>query len=181
MAGLVIFDLDGTLVDSVLDLVPALNKTTALDGLPPIPMSDVGAVVGKGALAMIARAFAFHDRPLNSHRQKELLVHFLAVYEDHVADETVFFDGVLSACDRLSDEGWKLAVCTNKYEHLARKLLEELGETARWLSLSSCACAGTLTPAIGAATKTAAAKAVARARLVNVGAAKNANRFECIG
>ena len=134
--GLVIFDLDGTLVDSNRDLVPALNRTIAEDGLPPLALEDVGHVVGKGAKEMLRRAFRFRDRPVDEARIDALLPRFLELYEAHIADETVFFDGALPALDALSDKGWKLAVCTNKFEHLARKLLAALGEHDRFHAIT---------------------------------------------
>ncbi|MEP1207975.1 MAG: phosphoglycolate phosphatase [Rhizobiaceae bacterium] len=131
---LMLFDLDGTLVDSNRDLIPALNRATESEGVPPISMQDVGHVVGQGALKMIERAFAFNDHPLETggetHRRVFKL--FLRHYEQNVADQTIFFPGTLAALDGLSAEGWQLAVCTNKYEKLARKLLVELGEAHRF-------------------------------------------------
>jgi len=128
----VIFDLDGTLVDSNRDLVPTLNRVVGLDGVLPSSLDDVGHVVGQGAMAMIARAFALHGVPLDASRHKELLALYLEDYEQHLADETVFFDGALHALDLLAEDGWHLHVCTNKYEHLARKLLDALGESTRF-------------------------------------------------
>jgi phosphoglycolate phosphatase len=132
----IVFDLDGTLVDSNRDLVPALNRTTAHDGLPPISRADVGHVVGQGALMMIKRAFEFHNTPLDPERHKELLPIFLETYEAHIADETVYYDGVLNALDVLAKHGWILAVCTNKYEHLARKLLTKIGGIERFAAIT---------------------------------------------
>lgn len=131
-----VFDLDGTLVDSVRDLVPALNQTIAIDGVPPVTMADVGYVVGQGALKMIELAFRLHRVSLTEKRQKELLEHFLTFYEHHIADNTVYFDGVDDALDRLAVEGWQFSVCTNKYEHLARKLLTQMGVSARYVSIT---------------------------------------------
>ncbi len=132
----IVFDLDGTLVDSNRDLVPALNRTTAIDGLPPIERAQVGHVVGKGALAMISRAFAFHGVELPNGRAQELLPHFLTFYERHIADETVFFDGALRAMDELQRRGWIVAICTNKYEHLARKLIGLLDTPSRYAAIT---------------------------------------------
>ena len=69
---LLIFDLDGTLVDSNRDLIPALNAATKTRGLPALSTSDVGYVVGSGALAMIERAFALNDRPLEAGGEEHL-------------------------------------------------------------------------------------------------------------
>lgn len=131
---LLIFDLDGTLVDSNRDLIPALNAATETVGLAPIGLGDVGHVVGQGALKMIEKAFEFHGQPLEvgSAVHKSLLDRFLEYYDDHIADETVFFPGTLTALDSLSNTGWDLAVCTNKYERFAVKLLTELGELERF-------------------------------------------------
>jgi len=133
---IIVFDLDGTLVDSMRDLVPALNRAISLDGLPPIPFQDVGHIVGKGALAMIARAFDFHGKPLEKSRQKELLDVFLAEYEAHIADDTVYFDGVFEALDTLGTNGWRFAICTNKFEHLARKLITKIGGAERFAAIT---------------------------------------------
>ncbi|MEP0945230.1 MAG: HAD family hydrolase [Rhizobiaceae bacterium] len=133
---LLIFDLDGTLVDSNRDLVPALNAATASVGLAPIAMPDVGHVVGQGALRMIERAFDFHGQQMEGGIggpvHQNLLQLFLEHYDAHIAEETIFFPGVLTALDALSTNGWQLAVCTNKYERFARKLLSELGEIERF-------------------------------------------------
>ncbi|MEL6947551.1 MAG: phosphoglycolate phosphatase [Pseudomonadota bacterium] len=128
----VIFDLDGTLVDSNRDLVPTLNRTTALDGVPPISLDAVGHVVGQGAMAMIAKAFSFHGHGLNADRHRELFEIFLADYEAHLCDNTVFFDGALAAMEGLKADGWRLLVCTNKLERFAVKLLEGLGASGEF-------------------------------------------------
>jgi phosphoglycolate phosphatase len=131
---LLIFDLDGTLVDSNRDLIPALNVATRTEGLPAISLDDVGHVVGQGALKMIERSFAFHKRPLEQggDTHQRMLELFLQHYEKHTTDKTIFYPGTLAALDVLTAQGWQLAVCTNKYEHLARKLLTELGEIERF-------------------------------------------------
>ena len=135
---LIIFDLDGTLVDSNRDLVPALNHATFIEGIPPISRDDVGHVVGQGALRMIDRAYAFHGETIEfgGELHMRLLDRFLDYYEAHIADETVFYPGVIEQLDRLSENGWQFAVCTNKYESLARKLLSELNELDRFVAVT---------------------------------------------
>lgn len=135
---LIIFDLDGTLVDSNRDLIPALNAATATEGLPPISMEDVGHVVGLGALMMIERAYRFYDRPLetNGPVHKAVFAHFLEYYEARIADNTVFFPDALTTLDLLSQQGYHHAICTNKYEGLARKLLRLLGEEDRFITIT---------------------------------------------
>ncbi|MEM8750261.1 MAG: HAD-IA family hydrolase [Pseudomonadota bacterium] len=132
----IVFDLDGTLVDSVLDLLPCLNHTIATDGLSPLTRSDIGQVVGKGAMEMIRRAYALQNRTLEAEHHKRLLGVFLAEYETHTARHTVFFDHALESLDQFAADGWKIAVCTNKYEYLARKLLDALGTTHRFHAIT---------------------------------------------
>lgn len=132
----IIFDLDGTLLDSNRDLVPALNHATELFDLPPIEVEDVGHVVGQGARMMIRRAFSFHGRALDKNDEDTMLERFLAYYEAHICDKTVFFPGCLTALDRLASQGFELMVCTNKFEHLARKLLQELGALHRFSAVT---------------------------------------------
>ncbi len=129
---LLVFDLDGTLVDSNRDLIPALNFTTAHDGIAPVSTEAVGHVVGRGVVEMLKSAYKLDGKTLSQRRQEELLPLYLDYYESHIADHTTYFDGLLDALDRLSGNGWRFAVCTNKLEHLARKLLNELGEASRF-------------------------------------------------
>ena len=72
-----VLDLDGTLVDSKLDLIPSLNAITATRGVLPISMDDVGALVGQGVLPMISRAFSFHGRDLDDATLKTLFKDYL--------------------------------------------------------------------------------------------------------
>jgi len=169
----VIFDLDGTLVDSNRDLVPTLNRVTAPDGLPPISREDVGHVVGQGAKAMIAKAFAFHGRTVAADRHEELLTLFLVEYEAHIADETVFFDGVLAALDTLVEQHWQVLVCTNKYQHLARKLLKALGEEERFAVITGGDTFPTKKPDAAHLIETAKLAAVDPTRCVMVGDSVN--------
>ncbi|MEM6713411.1 MAG: HAD family hydrolase [Pseudomonadota bacterium] len=132
---LIIFDLDGTLVASHLDLIPALNAATATVDLPPVPMEAVGHIVGQGAKAMLAKAFEYHDRTIPEEMADVLFDRFLAYYGDHIADETEFFPNCLKALDTLEGERFDLAVCTNKLEGLARHLLDQLGEAGRFAAI----------------------------------------------
>ncbi len=136
MSPILVFDLDGTLADTMLDLIPVLNRTTASVGLEAIPISDVGHVVGHGARAMIERAFAYHGRPLAPEVHDRLFDDFLVDYERNIAANTVLFDGALDILEQYGRDGWKLAVCTNKPEKLAVRLLEELGVAGRFASIT---------------------------------------------
>lgn len=122
-----VLDLDGTLADTNRDLIPVLNRATKLYGLEPIAMSDVGHVVGHGAKAMIQKAFTFHNQVLSDDLLEEIFLIFLKDYEENICVDTVLFEGVTDALLSFENEGWNLAVCTNKLEHLALKLLKQLG------------------------------------------------------
>ena len=132
---LIIFDLDGTLVASHLDLIPALNAATATVDLPPVPMEAVGQIVGQGAKAMLAKAFDYHATAIPGGMADILFDKFLEHYEDHIADKTEFFPNCLEALDELASDGFELAICTNKLESLAKKLLHDLGETERFAAI----------------------------------------------
>lgn len=124
---LIVFDLDGTLVDSNRDLVPALNAATSTCGLPPVGMDQVGHVVGLGAREMIKKAFSLHGRTLRAPLLDELFAVFIDHYSDHIADLSEPYPGTVAMLDRFSRAGWTLAVCTNKLEHLSNSLLDSLG------------------------------------------------------
>jgi phosphoglycolate phosphatase len=133
---ILVFDLDGTLADTILDLIPVLNRVTATEGLEAIPIADVGHVVGHGARAMIERAFAYHKRDLDQLVHDRLFNHFLVDYEENIAANTVIFEGAMDVLDGLQAQGWRFAVCTNKPEKLAVKLLQELGVAHRFASVT---------------------------------------------
>lgn len=136
MHPILVFDLDGTLADTILDLIPVLNRVTATQGLEAIPIADVGHVVGHGARAMIERAYAYHNRALDKAVHDKLFNDFLTDYEENIAANTVIFEGAMDVLDALEAQGWKFAVCTNKPEKLAVKLLQELGVAHRFAAVT---------------------------------------------
>lgn len=135
MRPLLVFDLDGTLAETAGDLIAALNAVITPEGLAPVPAADARNLVGAGARALIQRAYAMQDRPLDPPTLERLFRAFLVHYEAHIADETVLFPGVVAALDRLEARGYALAVCTNKLEHAARKLLDVLGVAGRFQAI----------------------------------------------
>ena len=122
-----VFDLDGTLTDSVPDIAAAVNRTLAARGLPALTEADVAAMVGDGLQPLINRAFAAAGGVPDAQAGSD----YLADYESNVAEETRLFPGVETALDELKARGWTLAVCTNKPERAARLLLDALGVSAR--------------------------------------------------
>jgi phosphoglycolate phosphatase len=126
---LVVFDLDGTLVDSAGDLAAAVNATLHhfSPATPPIPLAKVRAFVGDGAAMLVARTLAAAHVDVS----KELaLPIFLDNYRARLLDTTVLYPGVLESLDALRDR--KLAVLTNKPGDMSRRILEGLGVAGRF-------------------------------------------------
>jgi len=121
---LVIFDLDGTLVDSVLDLCNAVNAARQSMNLPPLPEATVASYVGNGAPVLIKRAMG----PEATDAQlEEALAYFLGYYRDHMLDHTRPYPGVVEALDQLHARGVKMAVLTNKPVRFSREMCKGLG------------------------------------------------------
>jgi phosphoglycolate phosphatase len=123
MRNTMIFDLDGTLVDSVPDLAAAVNRLMAGRALAPFARPEVARMVGDGARVLLERAFA--ARGLAS--DEAALAAFLEDYGAHAAVETTPFPGVAETLEAFAAAGWRMAVCTNKPEAPARMLLAALG------------------------------------------------------
>ena len=132
---LVVFDLDGTLAETAGDLMGALNHVLSLDGLPPLPVDQARSLLGAGGRALIRRGFASAGRPLDEARLEDLFRQFLAFYEAHIADHSHLYPGVVEALDRLEARGFALAVCTNKMEGTAKRLLAVLGIADRFKAI----------------------------------------------
>lgn len=126
------FDLDGTLVDSNLDLTPALNHALVTAGRPPVPPESVRDFVGGGTAMMLTRALEHTGGAVPEGEFQAILGELLLYYEAHIADYTVPYPGCLEALDALAERGCILAIITNKIEAYARKLLEALGMISRF-------------------------------------------------
>ncbi len=124
---ILVFDLDGTLADSNVDLIGTLNVILAREGVRPIRLDQAKDVVGAGARAMLQRAFRLQGRDPDAGHMDRLYADFLDHYGEHLADHTPLFPGVVAALDDLAADGWSLAVCTNKIERHSVKLLDALG------------------------------------------------------
>ena len=122
----VVCDLDGTLVDTAPDLWGALDTVLDEQGIPGIAFDEIRFLVGDGALALLRRALARAGES-ERHDAAGLFDRFLEVYRGRLTRESRPFPGVPETLQALADEGHPLAVCTNKPEELARRLLEELG------------------------------------------------------
>ncbi|MHA7773325.1 phosphoglycolate phosphatase [Roseibium sp. M-1] len=121
-----VFDLDGTLVSSMEDLVATLNVVMTTAGHNAIPADDVANMVGLGAKVLIRRGLEFNGVEATDAIVAPLFAHFLEHYAANIAVHTRPFEGVVPALEAFRKDGWKLAVCTNKAERLTLPLLEEL-------------------------------------------------------
>ncbi len=121
-----VLDLDGTLVNSIGDLTAALNVATATVGMAPLPVEIIGPTAGKGARAMIALAHKINNQPLDEAVLEHLTGLFVEHYHENIANLTEVYPGAVEALAKFQENNWLLAICTNKHEYLARKLLEEL-------------------------------------------------------
>jgi phosphoglycolate phosphatase len=118
-----LLDLDGTLVHSVPDLAAALNRLMQARGLAAFSQAETALMVGDGVAKLVERAFAARGRPGDA----GAVAAFSADYGAHAAVETRAYPGVAEGLRSLAEEGWRLAVCTNKLEAAARSLLGALG------------------------------------------------------
>ena len=130
MTAAVVFDLDGTLVDSAPDMHTALNGVLAARGHAPLSLARVRGFIGAGVPTLIRRAMAavgaaedgfgdWHDA-------------YMAGYADGICVATRPYDGVLDALDMLAARGYRLGICTNKPQGLSDALLDRLGLTPRF-------------------------------------------------
>jgi len=119
---LLVFDLDGTLVDSKQDLAMSVNAMRAEMGLPPLPLHLIASYVGQGVTLLVRRSLGEHATAENVEKG---LGFFLAYYRDHMLDHTVPYPGVAEALEKL--RGHKMAVLTNKPVIFSREMLTRLG------------------------------------------------------
>ncbi len=128
----IVFDLDGTLVDTAPDLTAATNHTLSLEGLGPLTVAELHPFIGHGSFAMIEAGLRFRGVSAGREQLGRLHEHFLAFYADNVAVGSVPFEGIPELLDHLLASGARLAVCTNKLEGLSKVLLQALGLATRF-------------------------------------------------
>jgi phosphoglycolate phosphatase len=127
----IVFDLDGTLIDSAPDVRAALNRLLAEEDRRQLSLMEVQELVGEGARPLIERAWAATGAPADFHCVSALIERYLAFYRAHPADHTVVYAGVRDELARLSAAGHKLGICTNKPHAMSLMVLEALDLT-RW-------------------------------------------------
>ena len=131
----IVFDLDGTLVDTAPDLINALNFVLDREGLPPVPLHSARNMIGAGARRLIERGLELDGRAASASDITRLTGDFIAYYAEHIADISRPFEGLESALDDLGIRGYRFAVCTNKLEWLSKLLLDRLGLSSRFSAI----------------------------------------------
>ena len=132
---IVVFDLDGTLVDTAPDLINALNFILAREGLPPVPLHAARNMIGAGARKLLERGLELEGRNVSLAELNRLTDDFIGYYAEHIADASRPFDGLEHALDDLAELGCRFAVCTNKLEWLSKRLLDRLNLSARFAAI----------------------------------------------
>ena len=122
----VIYDLDGTLIDSAKDMQLAVSRVLADHDLPPVSEDDVRVFMGQGSKVTMAKAFAKHGRTLDDAALSAVTREFVRYYEADPVGHTVAFDGVAKVVRQFDRLGLKQGVCTNKFEKPSRTILEHL-------------------------------------------------------
>ena len=131
----VVFDLDGTLVDTAPDLINALNYILVREGMPPVPLHSARTMIGAGVRRLLERGLELDGRTVELDDINRLTVDFIDYYAAHIADASRPFEGLEGALDDLAARGYRFAVCTNKLEWLSKRLLDRLGLSARFSAI----------------------------------------------
>jgi len=142
----VVFDLDGTLVDTAPDLISALNFILDREVLPPVPLLSARTMIGAGARRLVERGLELEGRSYSLKDVDRLTGDFIAYYAAHIADASRPFEGLEGALDDLGAQGYRFAVCTNKLEWLSKLLLDRLGLSSRFSAICGADTFGVAKP-----------------------------------
>ncbi|MCX2560754.1 HAD-IA family hydrolase [Acetobacter farinalis] len=133
---LAVFDMDGTLLDSLPDIADCVREILASHGLPPVSDSVVRGMIGNGVQALAEALIHTADPAGNVGMQPDQIVRqFLALYTPRATRLSRLFPGTEAALEVLRGQGWRLAVCTNKPEAAARHILDQFGLTPLFASI----------------------------------------------
>jgi len=122
----VIYDLDGTLIDSAKDMQVAVSRVLADHGLPPVTEDDVRIFMGQGSKVTMDKAFTKYGKTLDDEALSAVTREFVRYYEADPVGHTTAFAGVPEVVGRFDKLGLKQGVCTNKFERPSRMILEHL-------------------------------------------------------
>ncbi len=129
------FDLDGTLVDTAPDLIATLNSVLVEKGVPTVSLKSARALIGGGVKALLERGLLAQKIAFTPADLDELYGIYLQRYAEHIADHSRPFPGVEAALDRLEQQGYGFAICTNKLEWLSLRLLDALKLSQRFAAI----------------------------------------------
>jgi phosphoglycolate phosphatase len=150
----IVFDLDGTLVDTAPDLAAATNHALSLAGLAPLTVAELHPFIGHGSRAMIDAGLRVHGASPDGQELTRLHDAFLAYYAANIAVGSRPFEGIPALLEGLLAAGARLAVCTNKLEALSKALLQALGLDARFAVIAGRDTFAVFKPAPGHLTAT---------------------------
>ena len=119
----ILFDLDGTLIDSAPDIATAVNIVLARDDLPPLSVDTARSMIGHGIRKLVDRAFAYSGTPLDSAALDAREAAMMIAYADHLTEQTTLLAGVAATLPAIAASGAKLAVVTNKPRVLTLNIL----------------------------------------------------------
>jgi phosphoglycolate phosphatase len=142
----IVFDLDGTLVDTAPDLIAALNFVLGREGIAPLPLHSARNMIGAGARKLIERGLEVEGVALGVADIDRLMRDFIDYYAAHIADASRPFEGLEAALDDLGAQGYRFAVCTNKLEWLSKRLLDQLGLSRRFSAICGADTFGVAKP-----------------------------------
>ncbi len=132
MTKAVVFDLDGTLIDSLGDIAAALNALLAEEGVPPLSSEKVQLLVGGGVVNLIKSGWEMIGRDLDGEAVQPMVDRFEAKYLAAAALRTIVFDGVPQMLQTLRAHGWRIGICTNKPDLITERVLADL-KLDQWL------------------------------------------------
>ncbi len=132
---IIVFDLDGTLVDTAPDLLDSLNHVLGAGGMAQTDTKGFHRFVGHGGRVMIERAYAAQKKALAIDEHDRLFDIFLGHYGGNIPGKSQPYPGVVEALDRFAAQGFLLAVCTNKTSEFSERLIAALGLTRRFAAI----------------------------------------------
>lgn len=131
----IVFDLDGTLIDTAPDLIDTLNYLFRREQIEQVGFAEARALIGGGVRKLIERGMALQGRTSDPQTIDPLYRDYLSLYAEHIADRSRPFPGLEGALDALAARGFGMAVCTNKLEWLSVRLLDALDLSPRFAAI----------------------------------------------
>ena len=127
--GIIVFDLDGTLINSAPDLCNALNQTLEEINIPKISIDEVKEFLGDGALELIKKGISKYDS-INNYNTENLRKRFLEFYDKCLLNETKFYPNAIQSINKIRKNNYSTAICTNKPVGLAKRIINGLNASS---------------------------------------------------